>query len=109
MYQQQHLYLTTVSCEAWVYDCDCSHVTRAGCVQIDNDNHKQNMPNKKNSSGMRKSLMVEWLGQVSQGHDIYCRDPEVMDSNPSRVKLGMRSTSVKLCLKQNYDHMCILV
>ena len=44
----------------------------------------------------QKSLMAEWLEQASQWHEMYCHDLEVMSSNPSWVKLGMRSTSV-LC------------
>ena len=36
--------------------------------------------------------MAEWLGQVSQGHETYCRDLEVMDLNPGWVELGVHST-----------------
>ena len=36
-----------------------------------------------------KSLMAEWLQQVS-----HCHDLEVTSSNPGLVKLGVRSTSV---------------
>ena len=36
---------------------------------------------------------TEWLGQASQGHEMYCHDFEVMGSNPSRVKLGVCSAS----------------
>ena len=32
-----------------------------------------------------KSLMVEWLGLVSQGHDMYCHDLEVKVSKPDRA------------------------
>ena len=42
----------------------------------------------------RKSLIAGWLGWASQEHDIYCHYLEVMSSNPSRVKLWVRSTSV---------------
>ena len=51
-----------------------------------------------------KSLMVEWLGWVSQGHEMYCHHLEVLGSNPCRVKLCMCSTSVKVILEPNiYD------
>ena len=38
--------------------------------------------------------MVEWLEQVSQLHEMYRHDLEVMSSNPSWVELGAHSTSV---------------
>ena len=38
--------------------------------------------------------MAEWLEQVSQWHEMYCHNLEVMSSNPCRVKLGVCSTSV---------------
>ena len=38
--------------------------------------------------------MAEWLEQVSQRHEMYCHDLEVISSNPGRVELGVRSTSV---------------
>ena len=41
-----------------------------------------------------KSLMAKWLEQVSQWHEMYCLDLEVMSSNPDRVELWVRSTSV---------------
>ena len=41
------------------------------------------------------SLMAEWLEQVSQWHEMCCHDQEVMSSSPSRVELGVLSTSVK--------------
>ena len=41
-----------------------------------------------------KSLMAEWLGQVSQGDKMHCHELEVMGSNPGRVDRGMCSTSV---------------
>ena len=31
--------------------------------------------------------MAEWLQRVSQGHETYCYDLEVMGSNPSRIEL----------------------
>ena len=35
------------------------------------------------------------MGQsVSQSHGMYCHDLEVMSSNPDRVELGVRRTSV---------------
>ena len=37
---------------------------------------------------------AEWLQQVSQGHEMYCHDLEVMSSNPGWVELGVHSTSV---------------
>ena len=37
--------------------------------------------------------MIEWLEQASQWHEMYCRDLEVMSSNPSQVKLGVCSIS----------------
>ena len=40
-----------------------------------------------------KSLMAKWLEQVSQWHEMYCHDLEVMSLNPSRVELGVHSTS----------------
>ena len=38
--------------------------------------------------------MAEWLAQASQWHEMYCHDLDVMSSNPSRVELGVHSTSV---------------
>ena len=32
------------------------------------------------SGTQNKSLMTKWLGQVSQGHEIYCHDLEAMGS-----------------------------
>ena len=43
---------------------------------------------------VNESLMAKWLEQVSQWHEMYCHDLEVMNSNPSGVELGVRSTSV---------------
>ena len=40
-----------------------------------------------------KIQLCEWLGWVSQGCEMYCGELEVMGSNPSRVELGVRSTS----------------
>ena len=37
-----------------------------------------------------KSLMAEWLEQVSQGHEMYSHDLEVMSLNPCRVELGVQ-------------------
>ena len=31
---------------------------------------------------------------MSQGHEMYCIDPEVMGSNPGRVELGVCGPSV---------------
>ena len=54
------------------------------------------------STSVTKSLMAEWLEQVSQWHGMYCHDLEVMSSNPDQVKLGVRSTSVLSYLNQTY-------
>ena len=45
-----------------------------------------------------QSLMALWLEQASQWHEMYCHDLKIMSSNPSRVKLGVDSTSVKVVL-----------
>ena len=42
----------------------------------------------------RESLMAEWLEQVSQGHEMYCHNLEVMSLNPSRDECGVCRTSV---------------
>ena len=36
------------------------------------------------------ALMAEWSKQASQWHEMYRHDLEVMNSNPSRVELGVR-------------------
>ena len=41
-----------------------------------------------------ESLMAEWLEQVSQWHEKYCHDLEVMSSNPNWVEPWVHSTSV---------------
>ena len=41
-----------------------------------------------------KSLMAKWLEQASQWHEMYRYDLGVMSSNPTRVELGLLSTSV---------------
>ena len=41
-----------------------------------------------------KSVMAEWLEQAPQWYKMYCHDLEVTSSNPGRVELGVRSTSV---------------
>ena len=38
--------------------------------------------------------MAKQLQQASQWHEMYCHDQEVMNSNSTRVELGVRSTSV---------------
>ena len=38
--------------------------------------------------------MAEWLEQVSQWHEMYFHDLEVMSSNPSWVELGVHTISV---------------
>ena len=38
-------------------------------------------------------LMAEWLGQASQGYNMYCHDQEVMGSNPGQ-ELRVCITSV---------------
>ena len=40
----------------------------------------------------KKSLMAELLGWTSQGHDMYCRDLEVISLNSGRVEPGVRSS-----------------
>ena len=35
--------------------------------------------------------MAQWLEQAPQWHEVYCHDLEVMNSNPGRVELGVRS------------------
>ena len=45
--------------------------------------------------------MVEWLEQVSQLHEMYCHDLEVMSSNPGRVELVVHSTSVLILEPKN--------
>ena len=40
--------------------------------------------------------MAGWLEQGSQWHEMYCHDLEVMSSNPSRVELGVRSSSTSV-------------
>ena len=45
--------------------------------------------------------MVQWTlheEQVSQWYEMYCHDLEVMSSNPSRVELGVHSTSAQVML-----------
>ena len=41
-----------------------------------------------------RNLMAKWLEQASQWYEVYCHDLEVMSSNPIRIELGVRSTSV---------------
>ena len=38
--------------------------------------------------------MAKWLEQVSQWHEMYCHDLEVMSLDPGQVELGVCSTSV---------------
>ena len=38
--------------------------------------------------------MAKCLEQASQWHEMYCHDLEFISSNPARVELGVRSTSV---------------
>ena len=38
--------------------------------------------------------MAKWLGQVSQGQEMYYYDLEVIGSNPGWVELGMHITYV---------------
>ena len=40
---------------------------------------------------------------MSQGHEMYCHDLEVIGSNPGQVELGVRSAS-KSSLNQNNAH-----
>ena len=43
------------------------------------------------------------LEQASQWHEMCCHDLEVMSSNPGRVELGLRSTSVLSVLDPKYN------
>ena len=45
-------------------------------------------------SASEKSLMAEWLDQVSLRHEMFCHDMQFMSSNPGWVELGVCSTSV---------------
>ena len=56
------------------------------------------------------SLMAEWLEHVSQCHEMYsyCRDLEVMSSNPGWVELGARGTSVLSRTLTNKQNILIL-
>ena len=47
----------------------------------------------------QKLLMAEWLEKVSQQHEIYSHDLEVMSSNPNQVELRMHSTSEQVVLE----------
>ena len=40
-----------------------------------------------------RALMVDWLEQASQIHEMYCHGLEVMNSNPGWVELGVCNTS----------------
>ena len=61
--------------------------------------------------------MAEWLEQVSQWHEMYCHNLEVMSSNPSRVELGVLGTAVQshtwiriyiMFLEMNtFIHICV--
>ena len=53
-----------------------------------------------------KSLMVEWLEQASQWHEMYCHDLEVMSSNPGRVELGVHSKSALSCTWTKLNRYC---
>ena len=41
-----------------------------------------------------KSLMAKWLARVSQWHEVYCHDLDVMGSNLSRVEILVSNTSI---------------
>ena len=41
-------------------------------------------------------LMAQSLGRASQRYEMFPHDPEVVGSNPSRVELGVRSSSLYL-------------
>ena len=45
-----------------------------------------------------QSLMAKWLGQVAQGHEVYCHDLEGMGSGQTcgGVKLVVRSISLEV-------------
>ena len=60
---------------------------------------------------LTESLMAVW-SNASQYHEIFCHGPEVMDSNPSLVELGVCSPSVYVRLKSNINCIwseCIIV
>ena len=46
--------------------------------------------------------MADWLEQVSQWHEMYCHNLEVMSLNPGRVELRVRGTSVLTRTKNIY-------
>ena len=46
--------------------------------------------------------MAEWLGQVSQGHEMYCHDIEVKGLNPAQAKLGCVVLLSELYLNQTH-------
>ena len=41
-----------------------------------------------------KSSIAQWLRRSSQEHEVCCHHLKVMDSNLSRIELGVHSTSV---------------
>ena len=45
--------------------------------------------------------MPQWLGQASQGCEMFCRDPEVMGLNPGWIELSTHSpmSDIQCCLK----------
>ena len=43
---------------------------------------------------MTRVTDTKWLEQASQWHEMYCYDLKVTNSNPGRVELGVRTTSV---------------
>ena len=46
---------------------------------------------------MQIHVLLMVLSKASQSHEVYCHDLEVVSSNPSRVELGVYSTSVPSC------------
>ena len=64
---------------------------------------KNNKKIKKNNTKLYGELrMTKWLKQI-----MYCYDPVVMSSNPSRVELGMHSAS-KLSRIGNFGSVFLL-
>ena len=49
--------------------------------------------------------MAKWLEQAFQWHEMYWHDLEVMSLNPSRIELGVCSTSVQVIFEQIKKHI----
>ena len=55
------------------------------------------------SISLFKSRMAKWLGQASQGHEMYCHDLEILGLNPDQVKLELYRDSVSVVFEQKLD------